>query len=288
MKAVKCACCGGSMKRNGKTSSGAQRWRARAGASATVRYDDAAARLEEFPVVVAVEGHAARDAGRRPDFQAQDRGVLGGLAHAGARRRVPPGPLRRRLARGTPGRADLLQRGSVVSWYMAQPRTGGRSALAELIPAPDVVTTAAASPAVRGLAGPRCEMPVSRVARSRGVRREAEAPGGPSCPDRARPHAYRDAAPGGAVARALPTGAGSGPTSSRTPRSSTGGGSHPREAQEGEEVAVLAGLGGDAVHLPRSGAHEGRPAPFDQQQDRGGVNAQLRGSVLRNHRGSRP
>lgn len=46
MKAVKCACCGGSMKRNGKTSSGAQRWRCAAcGASATVRYDDAAARL---------------------------------------------------------------------------------------------------------------------------------------------------------------------------------------------------------------------------------------------------
>lgn len=37
------------------------------------------------PVVVAVEGHAARDAGRRPDFQAQDFGVLGGLAHARAR-----------------------------------------------------------------------------------------------------------------------------------------------------------------------------------------------------------
>lgn len=49
MKAVKCACCGGSMKRNGKTSSGAQRWRCAAcGASATVRYDDAAACLEEF------------------------------------------------------------------------------------------------------------------------------------------------------------------------------------------------------------------------------------------------
>lgn len=49
MKAVKCACCGGSMKRNGKTSSGAQRWRCAAcGASATLRYDDAAARLEEF------------------------------------------------------------------------------------------------------------------------------------------------------------------------------------------------------------------------------------------------
>ena len=49
MKAVKCACCGGSTKGNGKTSSGAQRWRCAAcGASATLRYDDAAARLEEF------------------------------------------------------------------------------------------------------------------------------------------------------------------------------------------------------------------------------------------------
>ena len=69
--------------------------------------------LRRVPVVASVEGHAARDARRWPDLQAQDRRVLGGLAHAGARRRVPPGPLRRRdLARGTPGRADLLQRGS--------------------------------------------------------------------------------------------------------------------------------------------------------------------------------
>ena len=51
MKAVKCPYCGGPTKRNGRTSSGAQRWRCAAcGASATVRYDDAAARLEEFVV----------------------------------------------------------------------------------------------------------------------------------------------------------------------------------------------------------------------------------------------
>lgn len=49
MKAVKCPYCGGPTKRNGKTSSGAQRWRCAAcGASATVRYDGTAARLEEF------------------------------------------------------------------------------------------------------------------------------------------------------------------------------------------------------------------------------------------------
>ncbi len=71
--------------------------------------------------MVAVEGHAARDAGRRPDFQAQDRGVLGGLAHAGARRRVPPGPfvdgiwLAERLVVPICCSEDR-----VVSWYMAQ------------------------------------------------------------------------------------------------------------------------------------------------------------------------
>lgn len=38
--------------------------------------------LRRVPVVASVEGHAARDARRWPDLQAQDRGVLGGLAHA--------------------------------------------------------------------------------------------------------------------------------------------------------------------------------------------------------------
>ena len=145
MKAVKCACCGGSMKRNGKTSSGAQRWRCAAcGASATVRYDDAGRPPRGVPVVVAVEGHAARDAGRRPDFQAQDLGVLGGLAHARARRGAPPRPFRRRdLARGAPGRADLLQRRArrlVVHGGIRELRRAW-SALMEPIPAPDVVVT---------------------------------------------------------------------------------------------------------------------------------------------------
>lgn len=49
MKAVKCPYCGGPTKRNGRTSSGAQRWRCTAcGASTTVRYDDTAARFDEF------------------------------------------------------------------------------------------------------------------------------------------------------------------------------------------------------------------------------------------------
>ena len=49
MKAVNCPFCGGRTKRNGRTSSGSQRWRCTAcGASTTLRYDDTAARLGEF------------------------------------------------------------------------------------------------------------------------------------------------------------------------------------------------------------------------------------------------
>ena len=49
MKAVYCPYCGGRTKRNGRTSSGSQRWRCTAcGASTTVRYDDTATRLDEF------------------------------------------------------------------------------------------------------------------------------------------------------------------------------------------------------------------------------------------------
>lgn len=49
MKAVYCPYYGGRTKRNGRTSSGSQRWRCTAcGASTTVRYDDTATRLDEF------------------------------------------------------------------------------------------------------------------------------------------------------------------------------------------------------------------------------------------------
>lgn len=49
MKAVRCPSCGAKMKRNGKTSAGAQRWRCGScGASATLSYDGTAARLGEF------------------------------------------------------------------------------------------------------------------------------------------------------------------------------------------------------------------------------------------------
>ena len=46
MKAVYCPYCDGRTKRNGRISSGSQRWMCTAcGASATLRYDDTAARL---------------------------------------------------------------------------------------------------------------------------------------------------------------------------------------------------------------------------------------------------
>lgn len=49
MKRVKCPCCGAGMRRNGRTTAGAQRWRCEScGASRTISHDDSAARLEEF------------------------------------------------------------------------------------------------------------------------------------------------------------------------------------------------------------------------------------------------
>lgn len=42
------------------------------------------------------------------------------------------------------------------------------------------------------------------------------------------------------------------------------------EAEAGALVAVVAGVGGDAVHLPRPRPCQGRPAAVDQQHDRGG------------------
>ncbi len=72
MKAVKCACCGGSMKGTARPRQGPEMEVRRRGASppcAMTTRPPASA----IPVVVAVEGHAARDAGRRPDLQAQDR-----------------------------------------------------------------------------------------------------------------------------------------------------------------------------------------------------------------------
>ncbi|EFV34250.1 transposase [Eggerthella sp. 1_3_56FAA] len=49
MKKILCPACGGDTKRNGKTSSGATRWRCKAcGASTTQRYDNEPKLLELF------------------------------------------------------------------------------------------------------------------------------------------------------------------------------------------------------------------------------------------------
>ena len=74
----KCPACGCEMKRNGRTGSGAQRWRCRC-----VRDElDPRQRLRrQGPPILrrmaAVEGNPARYAGSGPDLQAQDVAVLG-------------------------------------------------------------------------------------------------------------------------------------------------------------------------------------------------------------------
>lgn len=67
MKAVYCPYCGGRTKRNGRTSSGSQRWRCTGcGASTTVRYDDTATRLDEFlGWLLSKDSQAAMPAGGR-------------------------------------------------------------------------------------------------------------------------------------------------------------------------------------------------------------------------------
>lgn len=88
----------------------------------------------------------------------------------------------------------------------------------------------------------------------------AEATGGArALPHRARPHGHRDAAPGGALGRALPRLV---RVLGRLPGGQDRGGRqeglHPREAEAGALVAVVAGVGGDAVHLPRPRPCQGR------------------------------
>ena len=84
MKAVKCACCSESMKRKGKTSSGAQRWRCVAcgacGASAIARYDEAEAPSGPGAVRDCTRPHAHRDA-RSPPRNHRDLTVLNSTLH---------------------------------------------------------------------------------------------------------------------------------------------------------------------------------------------------------------
>ena len=144
MKAVKCACCGGSMKRNGKTSSGAQRWRCAAcGASTTVRYDDAAARFDEFLSWLLSKGTQLEMPGAGRTFRRRTAEFWEVWPMP-----VPDGEFHRVLFVDGIWLAERLvvliccSEDRVVSWYMAQSENSRAwSALMEPIPAPDVVVT---------------------------------------------------------------------------------------------------------------------------------------------------
>jgi len=142
VKSVKCASCGVQMVRNGRTSAGSQRWRCPAcGASTTVRYDDAAARLEEFlGWLLSKETQLEMPgAGRTFRRRTSEFWALWPMPE-------PDGEWHRVLfADGIWVDRDLVvlvccSEERVVSWYVAQAETSRAwSALMAPVPAPDVV-----------------------------------------------------------------------------------------------------------------------------------------------------
>ena len=144
MKAVYCPYCGGRTKRNGRTSSGSQRWRCTAcGASTTVRYDDTATRLDEFlGWLLSKDSQAAMPGGGR-SFRRRTAEFWEVWPMP-----VPDGELHRVLyVDGIWVARDLVvliccSGERVVSWYMARSENSGAwSALMAPIPAPEVVVT---------------------------------------------------------------------------------------------------------------------------------------------------
>lgn len=144
MKAVYCPYCGGRTKRNGRTSSGSQRWRCTAcGASTTVRYDDTAARLDELiGWLLSKDSQAAMPGGGR-SFRRRTAEFWGVWPMP-----VPDGELHRVLhVDGIWVARDLVvliccSGERVVSWYMARSENSRAwSALMPPIPAPEVVVT---------------------------------------------------------------------------------------------------------------------------------------------------
>lgn len=142
MKAVRCPSCGAKMKRNGKTSAGAQRWRCGScGASATLSYDGTAARLGEFLAWLTSKDTQLSMPGQGRTFRRRTAGFW----------RVwpmpePTGEVHRVLfVDGTWLARDLVvliayDGEHVVSWYMARAETSRAwEALMAPIPAPDVV-----------------------------------------------------------------------------------------------------------------------------------------------------
>lgn len=142
MKAVGCPSCGAKMKRNGRTKAGTQRWRCPScGASSTVSYDDAAARLEEFLSWLTSKETQLSMPGQGRTFRRRTAEFW----------RIwpmpePTGEVRRVLfADGIWLARDLVvliahDGEHVVSWYMARSESSrAREALMAPIPAPDVV-----------------------------------------------------------------------------------------------------------------------------------------------------
>ena len=144
MKAVICASCGKKMARNGKTKAGRQRWRCLScGASHTIRYDTAGARLEEFLGWLLSKDTQLDMPGQGRSFRRRTRGFWS----------IWPMP----AATGEVHRVVYvdgiyLDRNLVVliassdehvlSWYMARSETSRAwEALLEPIPAPQVVVT---------------------------------------------------------------------------------------------------------------------------------------------------
>ena len=300
MKAVKCACCGGPTKRNGRTSVGGAEMEMRR----VRRFGHRALRRRGRPprgVPVGwllSKGTQARDAGRRPDLQAQDLGVLGGLAHARARRASSTGSSsstgsgsRERLRRADLPAARIgWSRGT---WRNPRRLEGVVGAHGARSPAPDVVVTDGGSgfaKAVRGRPGPgprsrdACS---TRSARSKGARRQGQSfrRAGSCTGSRSTSCISRRCTRRSCGASATSTGAASGPTSSRTPRSSTGGGSTPTRGS-GRRGGRCPRWSRRGRSSPTStpGSRKAGPLPSTNNRIEGGVNAQLR-AVLRNHRG---
>lgn len=197
MKAVYCPYCGGRTKRNGRTSSGSQRWRCTAcGASTTVRYDDTATRLNEFlGWLLSKDSQAAMPGGGR-SFRRKGTAEFWEVWPMP----VPDGELHRVLhVDGIWVARDLVvliccSGERVVSWYMARSENSRAwSALMSPIPAPEVVVTDGGAGSPRPCARPGAhqgpEVHLPRLLAGQALHDDAaEAPGGA----RALPHRARD------------------------------------------------------------------------------------------------
>ena len=231
------------------------------------------------PGMAHVEGHPALDARAGAHVQEEDRRVLARLVHARADGRGPPGALRRRhLARPRPRRADRLRRrarGLVVHGAGGGIEGVGGADGAHPGPGRGGVRRRGGlregeAPRMAAHEGP--EVPLPRVLAGEALYDdEAEAPGGQGALRAVnRAHAPRHPPPGRLVGRALPAVV---RVLGRLPRGRLlrrrPAPVHPREAQEGEVVALEARERRHAVHLPGPRAHGGGAAAAHQQPDRG-------------------